>query len=78
MATLDPRKFERFRMASGLNSKEEANQVNTLVYTMGESADDILNSMGLSEEDKSKYETVKGKFTAHFVKGVNVRNIRMS
>ena len=35
-------KFERFCMASGLNDKAEANQVNTLIYTMGDSADDIL------------------------------------
>ena len=66
------RKFERFRIASGLCEKSEANQVNTLIYTMGESADDILSSMGLSDEEKSNYDAVKGKFTAHFVKGINV------
>ena len=59
-------------MASGLNKKDEANQVNVLIYTMGDLADDILSSMGLSEENKSKYDVVKSKFTAHFVKGVNV------
>ena len=61
-------KFERFRMASSLNEKDEANQVNALIYTMGDSADDIWSSMGLSEENKSKYDIVKSKFTAHFVK----------
>ena len=66
------RKFERFRIASGLCEKSEANQVNTLIYTMGKSADDILSSMGLSDEEKSNYDAVKGKFTAHFVKGINV------
>ena len=66
------RKFECFRIASGLCEKSEANQVNTLIYTMGESADDILSSMGLSDEEKSNYDAVKGKFTAHFVKDINV------
>ena len=66
------RKFERFCIASGLSQKAEASQVNTLIYTMGESADDILSSMGLSDEDRGKYDVVKGKFTAHFVKGINV------
>ena len=47
------RKFEHFRIASGLCEKSEANQVNTLIYTMGESADDISSSMGLSDEEKS-------------------------
>ena len=66
------RKFERFRIASGLSEKAEASQVNTLIYTMGESADNILSSMGLNDEDKGKYDVVKSKFTAHFVKGINV------
>ena len=30
------RKFKRFRIASGLSEKAEANQVNMLIYTMGE------------------------------------------
>ena len=66
------RKFERFRLASGLSEKEEASQVNALIYTMGDDADDILGSLGLSEEDKGKYDVVKEKFQAHFVKNINV------
>ena len=66
------RKFERFRQASGLSEKEEASQVNALIYTMGDAADDILSSLGLSEEDKEKYNVVKDKFQAHFVKNINV------
>ena len=66
------RKFERFRQASGLSEKEEASQVNALIYTMGDAADDILSSLGLSEEDKEKYKVVKDKFQAHFVKNINV------
>ena len=66
------RKFERFRLASGLSEKEEASQVNALIYTMGDDADDILGSLGLSEEDKGKYDVVKDKFQAHFVKNINV------
>ena len=66
------RRFERFRQASGLSEKSSANQVNTLVYTMGDVADDILTSFGLSEEDKAKYDVVVEKFEAHFVKKRNV------
>ena len=66
------RRFERFHQASGLSDRSQANQVNTLVYTMGDFADDILSSFGLSEEDKSKFNVVVEKFEAHFVKKRNV------
>ena len=53
------RRFERFRQASGLADKSEEQQVNTLVYTMGDEADDILRSQGLTDEEKMTYEVVK-------------------
>lgn len=65
------RRFERFRQASGLNTKGQESQVNTLVYAMGDEADDILTSLGLTDEQKKEYETVKDKFEAHFVKRRN-------
>ncbi len=65
------RRFERFRQASGIASKTEESQVNALVYSMGDKADDILGSFNLSEEDAKKYETVKTKFEQHFVKRRN-------
>ena len=62
------RRFERFRNATGLATKEETVQVNTLIYTMGDEADDIFRSFGLSEEEKKVYTTVLNKFESHFVK----------
>ncbi len=38
---------------------------------MGDEADDILRSLGLSVEDSKKYGPVKEKFEAHFVKRRN-------
>eukprot|EP00795_Rhopilema_esculentum_P016658 gene16658-8096_t len=61
------RRFERLRLASELNEKDEKNQVNTLFYYMGDDADDILQSFGMSEADKKKYSTVKQKFEGHFI-----------
>ena len=66
------RRFERFREASGLKGKEQASQVNTLVYCMGDETDDILSSLGLSEDDKKSYDTVKTKLNGHFVKHKNL------
>ena len=65
------RRFERFRDASGLSQKGEVHQVNALVYCMGDAADNILCSLGLSD-DKKVYETVKTKLESHFVKWRNV------
>lgn len=66
------RRFERFRVAPGLISKEEKEQVNMLVYTMGEKADDIFVSFKLSEKQAVEYKAVVDKFTAHFIPKINV------
>ena len=44
------RRFECFRHASGLSAKLEENQVNTLIYSMGNIADKILQSFNLSQK----------------------------
>ena len=44
-------RFERFRQASGLHEKDKEIQINTLFYNMGSAAEDILQSVNLTEED---------------------------
>ena len=61
------RRFERYRLASGLDGKPDAMQVNALVYTMGDEASDIMAGFGLTEEEREVYQTVKTKFYEHFV-----------
>ena len=51
---------------------DEEAQVNTLLYSMGDEADEILRSFRLSVEDAKVYDTVKAKFDGHFVKRRNV------
>ena len=46
--------------------------MNSLVYCMGDEADDILTSFSLSDADKKRYSIVTGKFQGHFVKKKNV------
>lgn len=65
------RRFERFRQASDLVSKSEEVQVSTLVYSMGDKAEDLLQSFNLTEDDSKKYLTVRGKFESYFVKRRN-------
>ena len=68
-----PEKFnfkpEEFRKATELDGES---QVNTLIYSMGEEADDIVMSFGLTNEEAKQYIMVKGKFEAHFVVKRNV------
>jgi len=59
-------------MASGLSTQDDEAQVNTLIYSMGDEADDILRSLALSAEDRKKYDVVKEKFDGHFVQRRNV------
>lgn len=61
------RRFQRFRQASGLSEKGEEAQVNTLIYTMGSAAEDILASLSLSDEEREVYETVENKLNDYFV-----------
>ena len=62
------RRFERFHQASDLTTKSQESQVSTLIYAMGDKADDILNLTG---DDAKTYTTVKGKCESHFVKRRN-------
>ena len=73
------KRFERFRQASELATKSEERQVNTLVYSMGDKAEDILRSFNLTADDAKSYATVKEKFEAHFVKdGTQSSSVRNS
>lgn len=60
------RRFERFCCASGIANESEKSQVNSLIYSMGDKADDIMRSFSLSAEDQKKYEVVKNKFDSFF------------
>ena len=66
------RRFERFRIASGLSKESEESQVNALIYSMGDTANDLLLFFSLSEADRKKYKPVEDKFNTHFVIKKNV------
>ena len=66
------RRFEHFQIASGLNEKPQETQVNAIIHTMGENADKIFQSFGMSDEDKKDIKKVKEKFDAHFIPRRNV------
>ncbi len=64
-------RFERYRVASGLDKKEELIQVSTLIYAMGQDAEDIWGSFTISEDEKRMYKSAKQSFQNHFVRRKN-------
>ena len=59
------RRFERYRIASGLQNKMEPEQVGTLLYAMGECADDIVTTLCINEETAS-YTDVRAALNGYF------------
>ncbi|XP_027143510.1 heat shock 70 kDa protein 12B [Larimichthys crocea] len=66
------KRFERFRIASGLEEEDDENQVNALIYSMGEEAEDILLSLHLTPGEANQYKLVKEKLDGHFIARRNV------
>ena len=60
------RRFEQFLSASGLDKEDDARKVNTLLYCLGEEAEGVLSSTGISDESRKKYADVIAKFEEHF------------
>ena len=64
--------IERFHKATGLDKQSDENQVNTLIYTMGDQADDVHISCELTQEQEKSFEEVKEKFENYFLVKWNV------
>ena len=65
-------RFEMLRTASKLSDDLQPRQVDSLIYTMGEKAEDIFKSFNLPDEDSVDYDVVANSFTDHFVDKHNV------
>ena len=60
------RRFEHFRIASGLQGRSQIQQVSTLLYCLGEEAEGVLTSTNVTADERKVYDTVVGKFDAFF------------
>ena len=60
------RRFEQFRVASGLAGDPAAKQISTLLYCLGEEAESVLTSSNATAADRADYDRVMGKFDAFF------------
>ena len=66
------KRFEQFRVTSGLSTKDDTRQVCMLLYCLGEEAEDVLKSTNITEEERKVYATVLGKFDIFFQVRKNV------
>ncbi|KAL7881030.1 hypothetical protein SRHO_G00032840 [Serrasalmus rhombeus] len=66
------KRFNRYRIASGLDKQSQEFQVNAFMYSAGEEAEDVLNVLPLTEEQKKSYDSVMAAFEKHFVSKRNV------
>ena len=66
------RRFEQFRLASDLADESDDRQVSTLLYCMGEEAEDILASTNIAETDWRKYGAVIEQYNDFFQAQKNI------
>ncbi|UYV65638.1 K02A2.6-like [Cordylochernes scorpioides] len=66
------KRFQRYRIASGLSEKSENEQVNALIYIMGDKAEEIVILFNLSEAQIDDYKLVVSKFQDYFIGKRNV------
>ena len=60
------KRFEQFRLASGLSGESDTRQVSTLLYCMGEEVEDVLSSTDITAEERKTYKTVLAKLNDYF------------
>lgn len=65
-------RFLRFRTASGLNTKSDEEQVDALIYFMGDKAEDIFLAFTLTDAEEKNFQVVLNKFDDHFIVKRNV------
>ena len=61
-------RFEKFMIASGLSKESLDSQVSALIYSMGDTVEDLLLSFDLSEADRKIYKFVKDKSDSHVLR----------
>ena len=52
------KRFEFYRSASGLDKESDERQVSTLLYCLGDTANDVLTWTNISEEARKWYSNV--------------------
>ena len=70
------KRYERFSMASELNKKSFVIQLNSLIYTMGSTAEQIYGVFNFEESDTATIKQVLDRFDGHFTPQNNIIHVR--
>uniref|UniRef100_A0A0A9YGK9 RNA-directed DNA polymerase n=1 Tax=Lygus hesperus TaxID=30085 RepID=A0A0A9YGK9_LYGHE len=65
-------RYSRFRSISGLEEQSGKKQVDSLIFNLGERAEDIFLSFNLSSYESENYATVIKKFDEYFIPRKNI------
>ena len=65
-------RFERFRIATKLQKEDEIVQVSSLIYAMGQQAEQIYKSFTFTGDEGDKFDPVIAKFNAYFIPKRNI------
>ena len=60
------RRYLQYQEAAGLSDKGDARQINTLLYCLGEEANEILTSTNITTDERKVFATVLAKFDGYF------------
>ncbi|KAL3183903.1 hypothetical protein MRX96_033004 [Rhipicephalus microplus] len=60
-------RFERLQTFSGLCVKPEQHQVDTLLCTIGEQAEEIYTTSTLPKENSKKFDAIMEQFDKYFI-----------
>ena len=60
------KRFARYRSASKLNEESQERQVDTLIYVMGQEAENAFGQLNLTNEERKDYDKVEQGFDSYF------------
>ena len=52
------RRFQQYLTATGLDKEEDAREISTLLYCLGEESEDVFTSTNITEADRKMYDSV--------------------
>ena len=61
------RRFERYRIVTGLDKKTKTEQINMLIYCVGDQADDTFPTLKIEDKERENYDSVMGSYEVHFI-----------
>jgi hypothetical protein len=60
------RRFLQYLSATGLEGETDARKISTLLYCLGEEAEDVLTSTSITDAERAVYDTVVAKLDGFF------------